>query len=203
MAMAASTSNTPFDPHSMDLPSISALVSFYHACYGFPVKQTWLNAVKAGNCNSFDGPTYSKVAHYCPDANKTILGHLAKQHQNVKSTKPKPIAPPALTPTSQPPTPLDMPSHQVSIKVHPLSRLYTDDTGCFPVKARLGNQYVMIAFHANGNLILQQAFKTRNNHHGIAAYNAIMTQVAARGLTVNLQILDNEASVMYKAITVK
>jgi hypothetical protein len=77
-----------------------------------------------------------------------------------------------------------------------------NDTGRFLIKARSGNQYVMIAYHANGNLILQQAFKSRSNTHCIAAYNAIMTHLAARSLSVNLQILDNEASAAYKhAIT--
>jgi hypothetical protein len=62
----------------------------------------------------------------------------------------------------------------------------------------------MIPFHANGNLILQQAFKTRNDRHWIAANNAIMTRLAAHGLAVNLEILDNEASAVYKeAIIVK
>ena len=55
-----------------------------------------------------------------------------------------------------------------------LSRLYTDDMSRFPVKPRSGNQYVMIAFPADGNLILQQVFKTRNDRHWIAAYNTIM-----------------------------
>jgi hypothetical protein len=99
---------------------------------------------------------------------------------------------------------VDSPSHQVFIKVHPLSRLYTDNTGCFPVKAHSGNQYVMMAYHADGNLILQQAFKTRNDCHHIAAYNSIMTWLAACGLTVDLKILDNEASTTHKeAITFK
>ena len=89
MAMAASTSSTAFDTRSMNLPSIGALVGFYHACLGFPVKQTWLDAIKAGNCNSFDGLTYSNVARYCQDSNETILGHLAQQRQNVKLTKTK------------------------------------------------------------------------------------------------------------------
>ena len=62
----------------------------------------------------------------------------------------------------------------------------------------------MIAYHANGSLILQQAFKTRNDRHRIAAYNTIILQLAAHGLAVDLQILDNEASAAYKeAITVK
>ncbi len=86
MAMVARVSSTGFDPRSMDLPSIGTLVGFYHACLGFPVKQTWLEAVKAGNCDLFDGLTYSIVSRYCPDANKTILGHLAQQRQNARST---------------------------------------------------------------------------------------------------------------------
>jgi hypothetical protein len=90
------------------------------------------------------------------------------------------------------------PSNQVYVVTRPLSKLFTDDTGRFPVRARSGNQYVMIAFHADGNLILQQAFKTKSNRHRIAAYNAIMTRLAARGLSVDLQILDNKASMAYK-----
>jgi hypothetical protein len=39
----------PFDPQ-IDLTLISALVAFYQACLGFPVRDTWLNAIKAGNC---------------------------------------------------------------------------------------------------------------------------------------------------------
>jgi hypothetical protein len=52
--------------------------------------------------------------------------------------------------------------------------------------AQLGNQHVMIAFHADGNLILQQAFKSKSNSNRIAAYNAIMIRLAAWGLSVEL-----------------
>ncbi len=54
--------------------------------------------------------------------------------------------------------PLPEASQEVFFRVYPLSKLYTDDTGCFPVRARLDNQYVMITYHMDGNLILQQAF---------------------------------------------
>jgi hypothetical protein len=73
-----------------------------------------------------------------------------------------------------------------------------DNTGRFPLKAHSGNQYVMIAYHANGNLILQQGFKSRSNTLHVATYNAIMTRLVAQGLSVNLQILDNKASAAYK-----
>jgi hypothetical protein len=77
VALAVHAAGTPFDPHSLDLLSIGALVGFYHACLGFPVKETWLDPIKAGNCDTFKGLTYSNVAKYCPDADETIMGNLA------------------------------------------------------------------------------------------------------------------------------
>jgi hypothetical protein len=114
MAIIAQAPSTPYNPQTLDLPSISALVSFYHACLGFWVKQTWLDAIKAENCNTFNGLTYSNLARYCPGANKTIVGHLAQQHQNNRSTKPKlptPLSSPALPITA--PSYMDVPSNQV------------------------------------------------------------------------------------------
>ena len=112
VALAARAAGTPFDPRSLDLPSIGALVGFYHACLGFPVKQTWLDAIKAGNCDTFEGLTYSNAAKYCSDADKTIMGHLAQQCQNVRSTKPKQPTP---VPLVALPTPAATASNQVFI----------------------------------------------------------------------------------------
>jgi hypothetical protein len=183
VALATHAAGTPFDPRSHDLPSIGAMVGFKHACLGFSVKQTWLDAIKAGNCDTFEGLTYSNVAKYCLNADETIMGHLAQQCQNVRLTKAKPTLPESLAVLTPP---VDMPSNQVfAIKI-PLSKLFTNNTGCFPVRARYSNQYIMIAFHANGNLILQQAFKSKSDCHCIAAYNTIMMCLVARGLSVDL-----------------
>jgi hypothetical protein len=193
---------TPFDPQSLDLSSIGALVEFYHACLGFPVNQTWLDAIKASNCDTFEGLTYPNAAKYCLDAYKTIMGHLAQQRQNVRLTKPKQPTPALRVVLSNTGA---TPSSQVFVMIQPLSKLFTNDTGRFPVRAHFGSQYVMIAFHTDGNLILQQAFnKTKSDCHHIAVYNAIMTCLAAQGLSVDLQILDKKASSAYKeAITFK
>jgi hypothetical protein len=104
MAMAAHASSTPYNPCILDLPSIGALVSFYHMCLGFPVKQLWLDTIKAGNCDTFDGITYSNMARYCPNSDKTILGHLSQQCKNIRSTKP--IGPPPRHIHHCPPLPL-------------------------------------------------------------------------------------------------
>jgi hypothetical protein len=201
VALAAHAAGTTFDPCSLDLPSIRALVGFYHACLGFPVKQTWLNAIKAGNCNTFEGLSYSDGAKYCLDVDEMIMSHLAQQRQNDRSTRAKLALPASLAVL---PPPIEVPSNQVFVVTKPLSKLFTNNTGRFPVRARSGNQYVMIAFHANGNLLLQQAFKSKSGCHCITGYNTIMTRLAARGLSVDLQILDNKASAAYKeAITFK
>ncbi len=122
----------PFDPCQIDLPLIPALVAFYHACLGFLVKDTWLDTIKVGNCDTLAGLSYSNVAHHCPNSDETILGHLAQMQQNVQSTKPQ------LTPRSSPPltiespTPLDEASQEVFLRVYSIIKLYTDDTGRFP-----------------------------------------------------------------------
>jgi hypothetical protein len=139
------------------------------------------------------------VARFCPDADETFMGHLAQQCQNVCSTNltlPT-VVPVLLLPAIAPPTE-DTPSNEVFVCIYPISKLYTFGTSCFPIKVHLVSQYVMIAYHADGNIILQQAFKSRGNTCCIAAYNAIMTCLAACGLSVDLQILDNKASAAYK-----
>jgi hypothetical protein len=123
------------------------------------------------------------------------MGLLAQQCQNVQLIKPKPTL---LAPLAVLPPPITMPSNQVFVITKPLSKIFTNDTGCFPIRAHYGNQYVMIALYANSNLILQQAFKTKSDHHRITAYNTIMSCLVARGHSVDLQILAKKASSAYK-----
>ena len=134
MAMSVETtkSGKPFDLQSVDLPSMGALVEFYHACASFPVKQTWLKAIKAGNFNSMPGLTYANAARYCPNADETIKGHLAQQRQNVRSTKPMPPA--AKNPMATPTIPLGKKPF-LFVKTYPISKLYTNNTGRFPIRA--------------------------------------------------------------------
>ncbi len=176
----ASSGHLPFDPHQVDLPSIPTLVAFYHACLGFLVKDTWLNAIKVGNCDMFVGLTYLNVACYCPNSDETILGHLVQMRQNVQSTKPQSTPCTSLLPTIESPMPLAKALQEVFLHVYPISKLHTDDTGQFPVWARLGNQCVMIVYRTDGNLILQQAFQTKADKHCISAFNTIMARLAAR-----------------------
>ena len=77
-------------------------------------------------------------------------------------------------------------SNEVHLWVEPISKLYTDDTGRFPVRSRSGNQYIMTAYHCDSNTILVAPFKTKKDKDRIAAYNSVMTRLNARGHNVNL-----------------
>ena len=187
-----------------DLPSVEALVRYLHTVDGFPVRHTWLRAIKAGNYASWPGLTYQNAAKYCPDADETLRRHMVQTRQGVRSTHPHqrrhrhdPPQPPLAHDnllTTQSPT------NELHIHVEHVSKLYTDDTGRFPVRSRSGNYFIMVAYHCNLNMILTAPFKSRSDKHCMLAYNDIMQRLKARGMLVNLQIMDNKASAEYKRI---
>ena len=78
-----------------------------------------------------------------------------------------------------------------------MNTIFTDDMGRFPFKSCRGNNYIMLAHHVGANAIFVQPFKIKADAHQIPVYNAIIEHVKTCGLSVNLLILDNEASAAY------
>ena len=72
---------------------------------------------------------------------------------------------------------------------HPISKLYTDDCGRFPIRSRSGNEYIMIAYHCDSNTILQAPFFNRKYKHRIWSYNSIMQRLTEKVHHVDVQIL--------------
>ena len=176
-----------------DLPSVRALTRYFHAAAGYPIHSTWLKAIGSGNYSTWPGLTLTNATKYCPSATATILGHIVKKRQGVRSTKIKaPLTSPQEHVLPQ------VRSNELQIHVTPIIKLYTDDTGRFPVHARSGNRYIMIAYHCDANLILAEPFSSRKDTHRLLAYNEIMQRLTDNKLSVDLQIIDNEASEAYK-----
>ena len=96
------------------------------------------------------------------------------------------------------PTPGNDSVNELYVQVVQKHILYTDDTGRFPIRARSGNQYVMVAYHSS-NVILVEPFSSRKDKNRLAAYNAIMQRLKEKDLLVDLHILDNECSKEYQA----
>ena len=87
---------------------------------------------------------------------------------------------------------------EIHIWDHPISKLYIDDCGRFPISSRIGNEYIIIAYNCDSNTILQAPFFNRKEKHRIRAYNSIMKKLTDRGHHVDIQILDNEVGAEFK-----
>ena len=92
------------------------------------------------------------------------------------------------------------PVNELHVNIIHQSKLYTDDTGRFPTRARSGNQYIMVAYHSS-NVILVTPFAPQKDKHWMAAYNTIMQRLKDKNLLVDLHILDNECRKEYKVTT--
>ena len=44
-----------------NLPRVEDLIRYFHAAAGFPVRDTWLRAIKAGNFDLWPGVTYQNA----------------------------------------------------------------------------------------------------------------------------------------------
>ena len=61
------------------LPSISQSIKYLHAVAGFPVKETWIDAIQVGNYITWPGLTPAAVQKHFLDSNETQKGHMKKQ----------------------------------------------------------------------------------------------------------------------------
>ena len=77
-------------------------------------------------------------------------------------------------------------SNELHVFITPISKLYTDNTGRFPVHAHSGNRYIMIAHHCDANLILAEPFSSRKDASRLLDYNKIMQQLTDNKLCVDL-----------------
>ena len=72
-------------------------------------------------------------------------------------------------------------------------------TGRFPYQSSRGNNYMMVAYHYDGNAIRIEPLKNRQAGTIVDAWTKINATFAAAGAQPNTYILDNECSVDLKA----
>jgi hypothetical protein len=60
---------------------------YYHALAGFPMKETFLDTVRAGNYTTWPGLTTTLIAKHFPISEETQKGHMKGQRKGIRSTK--------------------------------------------------------------------------------------------------------------------
>lgn len=176
-----------------DLPSTEKRIKYLHAAAGFPVKDTWVAAINAGNFSSWPGLTAKAVIRYFPESDETAKGHMKRQRQNVRSTKVELQAAPI--PTTQAEH-LPKQKELYLFVFNAKDTMYTDQTGQFPITSMRRNKYIMIMYEVNGNYIDAEPFKNKTDEELTKTYQAMWARLTAASeeeITPTLHILDNEA----------
>ena len=123
---------------------------------------------------------------------ETIKGHMVQSSQGFRSSKKSSnkIHNNQIEKSQQQSNTENILPNQKTKEIHiwdqPISKVYRDDCGRFPIRSRSGNEYIMIAYHCDSNTILQAPFFNRKDKHRIRAYNSIMQKLDDRGHHVDI-----------------
>ena len=93
-------------------------------------------------------------------------------------------------------------THQLFLKVTKWSRkIFTYQTGRFPITSSRGYKYIIIAYDYDSNNILAEPIKSRTRLHIKDAYQKMRKLLCSRGLTPRTHVLDNKCSKLLKEYT--
>jgi hypothetical protein len=191
-----------------DLPSARQTFLWYHAAAGFPVRETFIKAVRSGNYATWPKLTVNLIHKYMPDSDEAAKGHLKGQRQGIRSTKQRAFK--TLLEGEEtrikiegesshfqplPPTKLNDMFAQV---VDLTEEIHTDQTGAFPHTSQRGNRYIMVAIHLDANYIFAEPMKNRTEGEMIRTHQKIINRMKTAGLGIKKQVLDNECSAAMK-----
>jgi hypothetical protein len=183
------------------------LVHYLHAAAGYPMKPTWIEAIKNKQFASWPGLTVKAVTKNFLESEETIKGHARKIKSGLRSTKQKEPAykfeDKEEEATAHPIHPT-IKQNNIFIKIYDveddtMGLIYIDQTGCFPKKNSQGNQYIMVLAHIDSNAILAEPMKYRAAGEMIRAYQALLDRLQTAGVMPKRHILDNKCSEEFKA----
>jgi len=173
--------------------NLSQLITFYHATMGYPVVSTWCKAISAGYFQGWPSLTSKRVRKFIKTTSETEMGHMDQRKVGIRSTKTKPTDPDSMEPVPQ--TPLNDKTHHVYMSIAEVEgRLYSDQTGRFPITSNRGNCYVVIFYAVDGNYVKSYPIKSRHRSNLLKAYDDVYSYLRVRGYRPQLHKLDNETS---------
>jgi hypothetical protein len=172
-----------------DLPSTEQAIKWMHAVCGYPVKLTWLKAIKAGNYIGWPMLSERNVNKYYPETSEMPKGHMNQMRKNVRSTKAK-RTPLETCDTSQLDSKKVRDIYTTMYDVH--RTMFSDQTGQFPMRSQSGNKYIMVLVKIDSDAILVEPMKSRKDAEMIQAYNALLLQLKRAGIIPKKHVLDNK-----------
>jgi hypothetical protein len=150
------------------------VIQFLHKALFSPSTSTLLKAINNNQLTTWPGMTTENVIKHLPKSIATTLGHQDQTRKNAQSTQPKP---PIETESEQEPDPTSLPqrTHQVFTAIidSGTGKIYTDQTGRFPVTSSQGNKYLFVLYDYDSNAIRAEPIKSRQQDELLRAYKKI------------------------------
>ena len=183
-----------FFAHSIyECNNTNQLIQFYHATMGHPVLSTWCKAIDIGYFRGWPGLTAKRVRKFITVSEPTEMGHMDQRRTGIRSTTSTATEGDSMEPVQQ--TPSNDRSHHVYMSITDIDgKLYSDQTGRFPITSNRGNCYVVIFYAVDGNYIKSYPIKSRHRSELLKAYEEVYTFLRIRGYRPQLHKLDNETS---------
>jgi hypothetical protein len=185
-----------------DLPNTHQSLMYLHAAVGFPVNETFLDAVRAGNYTTWPGLTTNLISKHFPNSDKTQKGHMKGQRKGVRSTKDTAAVEIKIKPGTEdaPPKLVGIKKmNDIFVKIYELAEtIHTNQTGTFPVTLQQGYRYIIVGIHLDANYIFCELMKNRMKGKMINAYQMMVDRMKILGLGLNHHRLDNECTENFK-----
>jgi hypothetical protein len=166
-------------------------IKWMHVVCRYPVKLTWLKAIKVSNYIGWQMLTQCNVNKYYPETSETSKGHMNQTCKNVRSTKAK-QTPLETCDTSQLHGKKVRDIYTTMYDVH--ETMFSDQTGQFPMQSQSGNKYIMVLVKIDSNAILVEPMKSRKDVEMIQAYNVLLLRLKRAGIIPKKHVLDNKVS---------
>ena len=163
-----------------------------------PVISTWCKAIDAGYFQEWPSLTSKQVREHIKVVDETEMGHMDQRRTGIRSTRPKSKQPPRPTPEQEmvdamecpPQSPNNDRCHQVFMTVAAVDgKLYSDQTGRFPITSNRGNILVAIFYAVDGNDIKSCPLKSRDCSQ-IQAYEVVYAFLQMCGYRPKIHKLD-------------
>jgi hypothetical protein len=154
---------------------------------------SWLKAIRHGNYLSWPLINVKNVTKFFPESEETQKGHMRGQRQGVCSTKE------AESPNKNQTIIPHIKKHDILILVYDAkATMYSDQIGKFPVVLSKGNKYIMVLRDVDSNSLWAEPMKNQTGGELILARNRALTRMRQQGINPKHQILNNQASELYK-----
>jgi hypothetical protein len=145
-----------------------------------------------------EGLTIANVKKYLQKSIPTALGHLDQKRKNIQSTKNKmndDTKPNTENPVTNR-TNEGQTTNQVFATITDIGtgKIYTNQTGKFPVLSSRGNKYLFVLYDYDSNAIMAEPIKSPTQGELTRAYKKLFDQLEKQGLRPQVQLLDNECS---------